>query len=229
MRTGGYCGDFTGEIRTAEPELIVADSAAPAVLTFKGGRFALGYPFGMTLGVDVSVSFQVYVDTELIDVIAKPLVVLSLSGEVQHHVEIVGIATHLGQMSQTNVLAHTGGRRVRLVWPASSSDDVALYRVYDNGGSGSVNYETAIAEVTAAPHGVKLTEVKWTSPVLEDGTWRFGIRAVDAADNVAENPTRETGEIAVAGLPVPPSDVAFEYEQSSAAVELTWTGSDSFN
>ena len=81
----------------------------------------------------------------------------------------------------------------------------------------------------AAPHGVKLTEVKWISPVLEDGAWRFGIRAVDAAGNVAENPTRETDEIAVTGLPGPPSDVAFEYEQSSAAVELTWTGSDSFN
>ena len=229
MRTSGFCGDLMGEVRLTEPELHADDVSGPTVLVFKGGRFALGYPLGMPLGVDASVSFQVYVDGALSETVVVPIALLSPAEGVQHHVEVIGIASHLAQMSQANVLNHVGGRRVRLTWSASSSDDVAIYHIYDNGGSGSVDYETLIAEVDALVGGMKLDELSWMSSELEDGTWRFGMRAVDAAGNVAENPTRETDEIAVTGLPLPPSDVAFEYEQSSAAVELTWTGSDSFN
>ena len=229
MRTSGFCGDFLGEVRLTEPELHVDDAGGPMVLVFKGGRFALGYPLGMLLGVDGSVSFQVYVDGELFETVVVPVVLLSPAAGVQHHVEVIGIASHLAQRLQANVLTHTGGRRVRLTWPASSSDDVAVYRLYDNGGSGSVDYETLIAEVDAFVGGVNLDELSWMSSELADGTWRFGMRAVDAAGNVTESPTRESSDISVAGLPLPPEDVALDYEASSTTMEVTWTGSSSLN
>ena len=229
MRTGGYCGDFMGEVRLVEPELLSASAPVGAVLTFSGGRFAMGYPLGMPVGVDGSVSFQVYLDGELVEVAVKPVAVLSVGDVLQHHIEVIGISAHLAQMSQANVLSHIGGRRVQLSWPASESDDVSAYRVYDNGGSGAVDYETVVEEVAGAPGGVKLETLSWLSSLLADGTWRFAVRAVDEAGNVAEGPVCESGEVSIAGLPLPVSDVGFEYESSSAAVELTWVGSSSFS
>ncbi|GEM_PF-5258184 len=229
MRTGGWCGDIPGEVRLAEEELLIAEGTGVTVLQFKGGRFAMGYPLGMPVGVDGGVSFQVYVDGELVEATGRPTAVLSVSAGVQHHVEALGVATHLRQKDQSNVLSHTGGQRVMLEWPGSESADVKTYRIYGNGGSGAVDYETVLSEVDAAPGGVRLTEMRWRSEALPDGTWRFGIRAADGAGNEAEGPVRETGEIEVASVPLPVTRLEAEYESATGTVELTWSGSESFN
>ncbi len=118
---------------------------------------------------------------------------------------------------------------MHLRWKASESGDVASYRVYHNGGTGTVNYEAMADEVEAAPGGLKLEEVEWRSGELEDGRWRFGVRAADAAGNEAVSPARETGEIEVMGLPLAVVEVTGKYNAASAGVEVSWTGSASFN
>ena len=218
-----------GEVRLAEPELLGANGEGPTVLSFKGGRFEMGYPLGMPTGLDGTVSFQVYVDGELAEATGKTMAVLTLGSGVQHHVEVLGIATQLREAWQGNVLNHRGGRRVRLRWAGSGSEDVAGYRIYDNGGAGAVDYEDLTAEVKARTGGVRLGEVEWSSGELADGMWRFGVRAVDGAGNEAGSPVRETEEMEVKGLPLPVRELSAEYEASSATVEVRWAGSASFN
>ena len=229
MRTGGWCGDFAGEARVTEPEQKSAGPGGPTILTFKGGRFEMGYPLGMPTGVDGTIGFQVYVDGELAEATGKPVAVLTLESGVQHHLEVLGVATHLRQNGQANVLNHAGGRRVRLRWAASTSEDTAGYRIYGNGGAGAVDYTEAMDEVEATAGGVRPTEVEWRSGELADGIWRFGVRAMDEAGNEAASPTRETGEIEVRGLPRAVAEVTAEYDEERGAAEIRWAGSSSFN
>ena len=229
MRTGGFCGDCFGELRISEPELTLSDGPAPAILTWKGGRFALGYPLGMPLGVDAGVVFQVYRDGELVQSVSRPPALLTFVEDTHHRVEVLGVAAHLAALQQANVLSRTGACRVALRWPGSLADDVNAYRLYANGGSGEVDYDTVVAEVPARSGSVKLAELSWTSGQLADGLWRFGVRTVDAAGNVSESPVRQTDLIAVASLPLPPRDVAAAFDPEHDSLTVTWSPSDSFN
>ena len=136
--------------------------------------------------------------------------------------EIVGVATHLQTRDQSNVIERSLGRRVTLAWPASASDDVAGYRVYHDDRSGTVDYETVVDEVDANPGGLARDDYAWTSDELAAGTWRFGIRAADAAGNVKTAPVREV-ELTLTPPPDPPADLAHDYHDVTHTVTLSWS------
>ncbi len=222
MRMGGLISDFVGEIRIAEPEGYAAGFLGSArLVTWKAGRFAMGYPLGMPLGVDSGVAFQVYAAGALALATTEPLAVLEL-GEGASWFEVLGIAAHLAGIAQPNVLERAVGRRVRLTWPASSSDDVASYRVYHDGRTGAVDYGAAVGEVDAKPGGLARETYSWTSLELDSGAWRFGIRAVDAAGNVKTSPALEA-EVAVAAPPDAPSDLSCSYDADAHEATLAWS------
>jgi hypothetical protein len=223
MRTGGLISDFAGEARVSEPGLIIDESfGASALLSWKGGRFEMGYPLGSPLGVDASIGFQVYSDGVLVEGTPEPRAMVAVEDDVLNWFEVIAVATHLLTTDQSNVIARTFGRRVRLTWPASASDDVASYRVFDDQAAGGVDYDTVLAEVDAKPGGVALSEYSWTSDELTAGTWTFGIRAVDAAGNVRTTPVLEVSKT-VLTVPDPASDLAHSYDSDDHTVTLTWT------
>lgn len=223
MRTGGLISDWLGEVRIEEPELIESDCfGASRLLTWKGGRFELGYPLGMPLGVEGGIAFQVYAAGDLVAATTEPLVAVPVTGGELNWFEVIGVATRLVAVPQPNVLERTFGRRVELAWAASVSDDVRAYRVYADGRSGTVDYGTPVGEVDAAPGGVRCERYRWTSPELESGTWKFGIRAVDAAGNVQTSPAREV-TATIGTVPDPPAGLAHAYDPATHKVTLAWT------
>lgn len=227
MRIGGLVSDFLGEIRLAEPEVFENDFfGAGRLVTWKGGRLAMGDPLGMPLGVDAGVAFQLYSAGALVGATTEPLAIVEVADGLAWF-EILGVATHLAGVPQTNVLERALGRRARLAWPASASDDVASYQVYDDNRTGAVDYETVIGEVDAKPGGLALDEYAWTSGELRSGTWRFGIRAVDAAGNVATSPALEVS-VVVASPPDPPLSLAGSWDPGAQRATLTWSAPDNW-
>ncbi|PIW84227.1 MAG: hypothetical protein COZ95_10915, partial [Nitrospirae bacterium CG_4_8_14_3_um_filter_50_41] len=69
--------------------------------------------------------------------------------------------------------------RVRLDWTASPSTDIGSYVIYWDNGTGNVNYGTPLATVGS-------TTINWTSITLAEGSYRFGVRAVDVAGNSSQ-------------------------------------------
>ncbi|HUU42663.1 MAG TPA: hypothetical protein VMX57_02730 [Planctomycetota bacterium] len=223
MRIGGLISDWLGEIRLAEPEVFENGFFGTSRLVrWKAGRFELGYPLGMPLGVDAGVAFQVYTSGAYCCATTEPLVLLPVVDDALNWFEIVGVATHLQTRDQSNVIERSLGRRVTLAWPASASDDVAGYRVYHDDRSGTVDYETVVDEVDANPGGLARDDYAWTSDELAAGTWRFGIRAADAAGNVKTAPVREV-ELTLTPPPDPPADLAHDYHDVTHTVTLSWS------
>ncbi len=221
MRTGGWISDFVGELRIAEPEVFANDFfGASRLLAWKGGRFALGYPLGMPLGVDAGVAWQVYSAGALVAATTEPSAVVQLSDGLQWF-EVLGIATHLAGAPQLNVLDRACGRRVTLAWAASASGDVAAYRIYHDNRTGTVDYTTGVAEVDAKPGGRPLATYAWVSGDLAGGAWRFGIRSVDAAGNVAVSPGLEAA-VTLTPAPDPPAALACSYDAPTRRATLTW-------
>jgi|GEM_PF-6051880 len=70
--------------------------------------------------------------------------------------------------------------RVSISFAASASSDVSKYEVFSDNRTGTVNYTTPIATVTAPTTSV-------VTNVLANGTYRFVVRAVDMAGNVDQN------------------------------------------
>ena len=222
MRIGGLISDLVGELRLAEPEIFENEFfGSGRLVTWKGGRFAMGYPLGMPLGVDAGVAFQIYSAGALVGATTEPLAIVEVEDGLQWF-EILGVATHLAGVAQTNVLDQSLGRRVTLAWPASASDDVAAYRVYHDSRAGAVDYDVVVGELDAKPGGLALDEYSWTSGELESGTWTFGVRAVDAAGNVVTSPAREA-EALVASPPDPPSELACAYDADAHVAMLSWS------
>lgn len=62
-----------------------------------------------------------------------------------------------------------------LEWTPSASSDVTEYRVYDNGGSGAIDYTTVIATIAAPAAGG--TYVR--APAASVGSWLIAVRAYD--------------------------------------------------
>jgi len=71
--------------------------------------------------------------------------------------------------------------RVKLSWDASQSENVVSYNIYYDGGSGKMDYGNAIGSV---PSGT----LSWVTPfALTRGTYRFGVRAVNAEGDEDRN------------------------------------------
>ena len=228
MRIGGLISDWLGELRVEEPDVYENGFfGASRLVTWKGGRFRMGYPLGMPLGVDGGVAFQAYTSGHYCCATTEPLAVLPVIDDELNWFEIVAVATHLQTSDQSNVIEKSLGRRVTLAWPASGADDVATYRVYHDARTGTVDYETLIDEIVAAPGGIALDAYAWTSGELRAGTWRFGLRAVDAAGNVKTTPAREV-EATITPPPDPPSDLTLDYDDGAHAVTLAWSSPENW-
>lgn len=66
--------------------------------------------------------------------------------------------------------------KVTLTWTASASADIASYRIYSNGGSGYIDYDTVVATVSHPT-------VTWTSGAISSsGIYNYGVRAVDSGN-----------------------------------------------
>jgi len=223
VRTGGLVSDFLGEVRLEEPEIFENDFfGSSRLVTWKGGRFELGYPLGMPLGVDAGVAFQLYTSGSYCCATTEPLAVVSVIDDELNWFEILGVATHLQTCDQSNVIEKSLGRKLTLTWPASSADDVDLYRVYHDDRTGTVDYEAVIAEVAAKPGGLARDDYAWTSDELSAGTWKFGIRTVDAAGNEKTTPVREV-QVTLTPPPDPPVELDHDYDHGTHTVTLSWS------
>jgi len=223
MRIGGLISDWLGELRLAEPEVFEdAFFGASRLVTWKGGRFRMGYPLGMPLGIEGGVAFQVYTAGRYCCATTEPMALVPVAADELNWFEVIGVATHLMTRDQSNVIEKSLGRRAALSWPPSASDDAATYRVYHNARTGSVDYDTVVGEVNAKPGGLARASYTWTSGELRAGTWRFGLRAVDAAGNVKTTPVREV-ELAITPPPDPPAALAHDYDPVAHTATLSWS------
>jgi hypothetical protein len=224
LRTGGLISDWLGEIRLEEPELFESDLFGHSrLITWKGGRFELGYPLGMPLGVDGGIGFQVYTAGAFCSASTEPQAQLPVAEDEINWFEILGVATHLMGVDQSNVIERSLGRRVKLAWPASSSPDAGSYRIYHDNRTGTVDYDTVIDEVEAKPGGIAAASRAWTSGELEAGTWKFGLRAVDEAGNEQTSPVRET-QVTLTPVCDPPAQISHSYSDTTHRATLTWAG-----
>jgi len=92
----------------------------------------------------------------------------------------------------TAVAAENG---IRLDWTNSPSPDVARYRLYWNGGAGDIDYGQPLATI------IHPTNAYVVSGLPGEGTYRFGLRAEDAAGNRELN-TDVTAVVDIVGLSI---------------------------
>jgi len=221
MRMAGFISDYLGEPRVAEFDAWPLGIAGMQ-LEWYGGRTRMGGPLGMPLGVDPGIAFQVYVNEQFEGHTAQNSRTVRIEPERHNWCEVIPVASHLGDSDQHHVCTHGGGDIAELSWPASSSTDVIAYRIYHDSKSGTVSYGTTYATVPAKRGGVVGTTYTYRAGRLSSGTWKFGIRAVDAAGNVQTSPTMEQS-CTIARVPDPPSALARTYHFASKKATLTWT------
>ncbi len=133
------------------------------------------------------------------------------------------------------------GWRVELAWEAGPHLDAGLagFDVFGDGRTGTVDLAAPLnpLPIPARPGGLApwghgtggygrggwgegTARFAWTSPGLAPGTWRFAVRAVDAAGN----PAATVAEVActVVGLPAPPTDVRVAAYAPEGGAHLAW-------
>jgi RHS repeat-associated protein len=103
---------------------------------------------------------------------------------------------------------------IRLDWTNSPSPDVALYRLYWNGGAGEIDYGTPLATI------VHPTNAYVISGLTAEGTYGFGLRAADKAGNLELN-TDVTAQVDVVGLSV---SVALEHDTYDRGQDVPISG-----
>jgi len=134
------------------------------------------------------------------------------------------------------------GSRVRLVWQAGPYLDPNLesFNVYAGGGSGTVDYESALNEspLPARPDGVEpwgygaggfgvggygasAARYEWTTDPLGPGDVRFAVAAIDAAGNRLTTAAEVVVEIA-ARLRPPENLRVVGYDAGSRKATLAW-------
>ncbi len=137
------------------------------------------------------------------------------------------------------------GARVRLTWQAGEYLDPNLesFDVFSDDRTGTVDYNTPLNElpIPAKPgglvpwgygcggygvggYGQAAARYEWTTELLEHGTWRLAVVAVDAARNRLANAAEV--QITVAPLPPPPDDFRVTaYDAQTRTATLGWEAS----
>ena len=134
------------------------------------------------------------------------------------------------------------GARVRLTWQAGEYLDPNLdsFDLFGDDRTGTVDYEAPLNEspVPAKPgglvpwgygcggygvggYGQSAALYEWTTDLLEPGTWRLAVVAMDSASNRLA--TAAEVEINVAPLPRPPDDFrVIAYDAQTRTATLAW-------
>lgn len=134
------------------------------------------------------------------------------------------------------------GARVRLTWQAGQYLDPNLesFDVFGDGRTGTVDYDTPLNELPipvrpggltpwgygsggygVGAYGQAAATYEWTTELLEPGTWRLAVVAVDAARNRLASAAEV--QIAVAPLPRPPDDFrVIAYDAQTHTATLAW-------
>lgn len=137
------------------------------------------------------------------------------------------------------------GAQVRLTWQAGEYLDPNLesFDVFSDGRTGTVDYNTPLNEspIPAKPgglapwgygcggygvggYGQAAAMYEWTTELLEPGTWRLAVVAVDAARNRLASAAEV--QITVAPLPPPPDDFRVTaYDTQTQIATLGWEAS----
>ncbi len=138
----------------------------------------------------------------------------------------VTIATYPLAVTDLAYTFNNTTKKVTLTWTASTSSDIANYRIYSNSGSGYISYDTIVATV-AHPTAT------WTSGAITTaGTWNYGVRAVDSG-GLEELNSDVVASIELVGSPVstqadlPNAPTGLEaLAVSGAKIQLTWVYND---
>lgn len=134
------------------------------------------------------------------------------------------------------------GAEVHLSWQAGEYLDPNLesFDVFGDDRTGTVDYDTPLNEspIPARPggsspwgygcggygvggYGQSAARYEWTTDVLEPGTWRLAVVAVDTADN--RPATAAEVEISVAPIPRPPENFRVaSYDAQTRTATLAW-------
>jgi len=85
-------------------------------------------------------------------------------------------------------------KKIKLTWSFSPSDDVGLYNIYFDNGTGVIDYKKILASVNSKIN-------MWISPPLNDNVvYKFGVRAVDTSGNEEKNTTVTASALALANI-----------------------------
>jgi len=134
------------------------------------------------------------------------------------------------------------GAQVRLTWQAGQYLDPNLkaFDVFSDGRTGTVNYDVPLNElpIPAKPgglapwgygtggygvggYGQAAATYEWTTGLLEPGTWRFAVVAVDAASNRLASAADV--QVTAAPLPRPPGNYHLAaYDPQTRTAVLDW-------
>lgn len=163
-------------------------------------------------------------------------------------VEVVAVDSDDRWTDFSNLLSGFGkeaGAQVRLTWQAGEYLDPNLesFDVFGDGRTGTVDYDMPLNEspIPARPgglapwgygsgvygmggYGQAAATYEWTTDLLEPGTWRLAVVAVDAAHNRLAN-AAET-QVTVAPLPQPPGNFRVTtYDAQTHRATLAWESS----
>lgn len=122
----------------------------------------------------------------------------------------------------THLMEPLDGNKALISWDGSTSGDTDYYHVYTDNKTGTVDYNTVIATVNHLGSGAVHT---WKSDALTDGTWKFGVRAVDDATNEETNVT--TVSVTIGSYPLAVTGLSYSWNDLTKKVTLTWTASAS--
>lgn len=152
------------------------------------------------------------------------------------------------QTSFSSDLPSAPGRRAQLSWLGGTFEglDIAGFSVFGSkAAGGTIDYTTALADVTAYPSGIYTdgfglggfglggfgeapSTYTWTSDSLTAGTWFFAVTPYDRAGNVGTVVTTSIDIVAPPLAPAPNADgtrLTYAFEPSLEKATLTWNAS----
>ena len=117
------------------------------------------------------------------------------------------------------LLSSIPGDKVRLSWDQPSAGSPTEYRVYWDSGTGTIDYDDALAIVK----DTGAASYSWTSGHLTDGTYKFAVRARNESTNEETNITYLS--LTVSSVPEPATGLAYSFNDGTHELTLSWTAS----
>ncbi|WP_319574437.1 fibronectin type III domain-containing protein [uncultured Desulfobacter sp.] len=123
------------------------------------------------------------------------------------------IVDHTPPMPPSGFQGYSSQTGMHLQWTHSPSADIHSYRIYSDNGTETIDYETVYATVNYPGNSYNVS-------FQEDGTYRFGIRAVDISGNEEQN-TSVVATVTISGFGITVNTGGVTYERGQ---EVSITG-----